>query len=386
MADATPGQIDALLQEQRRFPPPAEFAAHANLNDPGDLRPAPRDPEGFWAEQAQAIDWFKPWDKVLEWNAPWAKWFVGGELNASYNCVDRHLKTWRRNKAAIIFEGEPGDSRVLTYRDLYREVNRAAAALQTPGRQEGRPGGDLPGHDPRAADRDAGLRPPRRAAHRHLRRLQRRTASPTAINDCGRKVRHHRRRRLAARQQDPAQRNDGQGRWTSARPSRRCWSSTAPTTPTQVADEGGPRRLVARCRWTSRAARSSSPSTLDAEHPLYILYTSGTTGKPKGMLHTTGGYLVGTACDPQVRLRPEGRGRLLLHRRHRLGDRPLLHRLRPAGQRRDVRHVRGLAGLSRQGPLLVDRREVRRHDPVHRADGDPHVHALGQGVSRASTI
>src|SRR5579859_7055507 len=131
------GQIDALLQEDRRYPPTAEFKAQANWNDPGIYARAEADPEAFWAEQAQAIDWFKPWDQVLDWQPPEAKWFVGAEVNASYNCVDRHLKSWRRNKAAIIFEGEPGDARVLTYRDLYREVNRCAAALKRLGVKKG---------------------------------------------------------------------------------------------------------------------------------------------------------------------------------------------------------------------------------------------------------
>ena len=121
--------IDALLQETRRFPPSPEFVAQANVRDPSVYQRAHDDPEGFWAEAANRLDWFKRWDTVLEWNAPWAKWFVGGELNASYNCVDRHIATSRRNKAAIIWEGEPGDTRVLTYRDLYREVNNFAAVL-----------------------------------------------------------------------------------------------------------------------------------------------------------------------------------------------------------------------------------------------------------------
>src|SRR5438094_4583001 len=133
----TTGSIEALLQEDRRYPPSEEFKAQANWNDPAIYDRAEADPEAFWAEQAQAIDWFKPWDTVLEWNAPLAKWFVGAEVNASFNCADRHVKTWRRNKAAIVFEGEPGDSRVLTYRDLYREVNRAAAALRRLGVKKG---------------------------------------------------------------------------------------------------------------------------------------------------------------------------------------------------------------------------------------------------------
>src|SRR2546423_15524752 len=134
---AASGAIDALLQEDRRYPPTEDFKAAANWSEPSIYQKADADYEAFWAEQARAIDWFKPWSQVLEWNVPWAKWFVGAEVNASFNCVDRHLKTWRRNKAAIVFEGEPGDQRVLTYRDLYREVNRCAAALKRLGVNKG---------------------------------------------------------------------------------------------------------------------------------------------------------------------------------------------------------------------------------------------------------
>jgi acetyl-CoA synthetase len=107
------------------------------VRDPAVYERAQNDPEGFWAEAANRLDWFTRWEKVLEWDAPWAKWFVGGTLNASYNCVDRHTQTWRRNKAAIIWEGEPGDTRVLTYQDLYREVNAFAAVLLDLGVKKG---------------------------------------------------------------------------------------------------------------------------------------------------------------------------------------------------------------------------------------------------------
>ncbi|HYW87357.1 MAG TPA: AMP-binding protein, partial [Chloroflexota bacterium] len=134
---AANGAIDALLQEDRRYVTTDEFKSQANWSDPAIYKEADADYEAFWAEQAEAIDWFKPWSKVLEWNVPLAKWFVDAEVNASYNCVDRHLQTWRRNKAAIVFEGEPGDQRVLTYRDLYREVNACAAALKRLGVKKG---------------------------------------------------------------------------------------------------------------------------------------------------------------------------------------------------------------------------------------------------------
>ena len=131
------GGIEALLQEDRTFPPPAEFARNANIKDPNVYEEARKDPEAFWARFASELDWFQPWDQVLDWNPPYAKWFVGGKLNASYNCVDRHVKNGRRNKAAIIWEGEPGDWKVYTYWDLQREVCRFANGLKSLGVQKG---------------------------------------------------------------------------------------------------------------------------------------------------------------------------------------------------------------------------------------------------------
>ncbi|HEY9506885.1 MAG TPA: AMP-binding protein, partial [Gemmatimonadales bacterium] len=122
-------QLDTLLSEQRRFPPPKAFAESANATETL-IETGTRDRLAFWAEQARTLDWFRPWDQVLEWSPPHAKWFVGGRLNASVNCLDRHLRGARRNKAAIIWEGEPGDRQVMTYWELAREVNRCANALR----------------------------------------------------------------------------------------------------------------------------------------------------------------------------------------------------------------------------------------------------------------
>src|SRR5262245_16208884 len=121
--------IESVLKEERSFPPPAEFAAVANVDAAERERLcawAARDPEGFWAETARALDWVTPWSQVLDWTYPWAKWFVGGRLNLATNCLDRHLRGPRRNKAALIWEGEPGDKRTLTYQQLHREVCRFA--------------------------------------------------------------------------------------------------------------------------------------------------------------------------------------------------------------------------------------------------------------------
>src|SRR5687768_2659550 len=126
-------EIDALLKENRQFPAPDAFRQRAILNDPEIYERAAKDPEAFWDAVAREIDWIEPWHTVLEWKPPYAKWFVGGKLNASANCIDRHLRTARRNKAALIWEGEPGDRRTLTYWDLYRQVSAFANVLKSLG-------------------------------------------------------------------------------------------------------------------------------------------------------------------------------------------------------------------------------------------------------------
>ncbi|MES1260348.1 MAG: AMP-binding protein, partial [Acidobacteriota bacterium] len=133
--------IQSTLREQRLFEPPSEFSSRAHIKSLADYErlydEADRDPETFWGNIARELDWFEPWTKVLEWDAPWAKWFSGGKLNLSYNCLDRHLTTWRRNKAAIIWEGEPGEIRTLTYQQLHSEVSRFANVLKKLGVQKG---------------------------------------------------------------------------------------------------------------------------------------------------------------------------------------------------------------------------------------------------------
>ena len=136
MPDAT-STLDVLLSEERRFPPPDSFRREAVLSDPDLYGRAEEDPEGFWAGWAEQLDWFERWHTVLEWNPPHARWFVGGKLNVCHNCVDRHLKGARRNKAALIWEGEPGDVRVLTYQGLYRQVACFAQALKDLGVDRG---------------------------------------------------------------------------------------------------------------------------------------------------------------------------------------------------------------------------------------------------------
>jgi acetyl-CoA synthetase len=126
-------EISALLQEDRRFPPSDAWRRDAIARDPAVYARAAADPEAFWAAFAGELEWITPWSRILEWNPPYAKWFVGGTLNASVNCLDRHIRGPRRNKAAFIWEGEPGDRRTLTYWDLYRQVNAFASVLKSLG-------------------------------------------------------------------------------------------------------------------------------------------------------------------------------------------------------------------------------------------------------------
>src|SRR5262249_382101 len=134
MSTGSGGGITSVLQETRTFPPPRGFAAKAHVKSEAEYNQIRQrgkdDPAGFWGELAGQLHWFRPWDKVIEGQMPETKWFVGGKINVSYNCLDRHLTGWRKNKAAIIWEGEPGDTRVLTYQDLHREVCKFANVLK----------------------------------------------------------------------------------------------------------------------------------------------------------------------------------------------------------------------------------------------------------------
>ncbi|MFB3903292.1 MAG: acetate--CoA ligase [Acidobacteriota bacterium] len=291
MGDTRTGSIDTLLHEERRYAPSPEFRAVARWSDPAVYERARRDPEGFWAEMARELDWFKPWDKVLEWDLPMAKWFPGGQLNASYNCLDRHVRTWRKNKAAIIWEGEPGDERILTYQDLYREVNRCAATLLRFGVQQG--------------DRVAiymGMVPELAIAMLACARI----GAPHTVVFGGFSP-----DALADRLQDSEARlvitADGAWRRGNIVPLKENVDRALKTCPSvrnvlvvnRVMNATRVPMTEGRDHWWHRemdrsGAQVVEPVRLDSEHPLYILYTSGTTGKPKGLLHTTAGYLVGT--------------------------------------------------------------------------------------------
>ncbi|MBI2166185.1 MAG: acetate--CoA ligase [Chloroflexi bacterium] len=282
--------IEALLEERRRFPVPEEFGKRANVRDPGIYKRAARNPEAFWARVAQELHWFKKWDRVLEWNPPFAKWFLGGKLNVSYNCLDRHLDTPRKNKAAIIWEGEPGDDRVLTYQDLHREVCRFANALKSLGVKKG--------------DRVTIYLP-------MIPEL------PIAMLACARIGAPHSvvfggfsaeslRDRINDSQAKILITSDGGYRRGTIVPLKRSADEAVQGAPSvekvvvvrRVGDKSGATMQEGRDLWWHELVQGQPltcpPEEMDSEDMLYILYTSGTTGKPKGVVHTTAGYLVGT--------------------------------------------------------------------------------------------
>ncbi len=281
--------IEAHLTEDRVFPPDSAFTAQANINDPAVYERAAADPQAFWAEWAGQLDWMTPWNTVCEWNPPHAKWFLGGQLNVSANCLDRHVRTARRNKAAIIFEGEPGDTRVLTYYDLWREVNQFAGVLKNLGVNKGdRVTIYLPMIPEAAVAMLACTRIG--AVHSVVFGVFSSDSLRERINDSQSRV------LITA---------DGGWRRGSVVPLKAAADTAldggaCPTIEhvivySRTSDPGTVSMQEGRDQWWHRlmenAPARTEPEPMDAEDPLYILYTSGSTGKPKGILHTTGGYL-----------------------------------------------------------------------------------------------
>ncbi|MEA2240418.1 MAG: acetyl-CoA synthetase [Thermoanaerobaculia bacterium] len=283
-------EIDALLQEHRSFPPSDEFRRNANVNDKSVYEVSDR--EAFWAGWASELDWQTKWDKVLEWEPPYAKWFVGGKLNASANCLDRHL-TERGDKQAIIWEGEPGDVRTFTYRELHAEVSKFANVLKSLGVVLGdRVAIYMPlipeaiiamlacarigaAHSvvfggfssealrDRIQDAEAKVLITATAGYRRGNLVPLKKLADAAAEDCP-SIEHVVvvMRRAAAEEMDDT---------VSMQPNRDCWYHDL----------------------MKKASADCEPVWVDSEQMLYTLYTSGTTGKPKGIIHTTGGYLTG---------------------------------------------------------------------------------------------
>jgi acetyl-CoA synthetase len=292
--------IDVLLQENRKFAPSEEFRREAQVSDASVYDRAARDPEAYWAKEAESLTWFQRWNHVLEWKPPRAKWFLGGKINVSYNCIDRHIDSPRRNKAALVWEGEPGDRRTLTYWDLFVEVQKFANVLKKLGVRRG--------------DRVAIYMPLVPEAAIAMLACTRIGAihsvvfggfSPESlrdrINDAKAKVLitadgGYRRGQIV-----PLKRN-------ADKALEECMSIehvvVVQRRPGAGGDEAFATMREGRDHWWHRlmadASAKCEPAKMDAEDVLYILYTSGTTGKPKGIVHTTGGYLVGCATSTRI--------------------------------------------------------------------------------------
>ncbi len=289
MSDAH-NTIDDLMLENRRFPPSADFKRQALVTDTGFYDDAGRDYQGFWANQAaDLVSWSKEWETICEWNLPYAKWFVGGQLNVSYNCLDRHVEAGRGDKVAFYWEGEPGDSRTLTYADLLGEVQRLANALKALGVERGdRVNIYLPMIPEAAVAMLACARIG--AAHSVVFGGFSAQSLSDRINDAEAKV------LITA---------DGGYRRGEVFALKPAADEAIASTPTiehvVVVRRGGNdvEMVAGRDHWYHDLIVAADPvcppEPMDAEQLLFLLYTSGTTGKPKGIMHTTGGYLTQVA-------------------------------------------------------------------------------------------
>ncbi len=293
MSDA-PQNIAALLSEDRVFEPSEEFRANAIVRDRSPYDRAQEDHEAFWAEQAERLSWYRPWDRVMDWTPPWVKWFSGGTLNASVNCLDRHVEAGGGDKIAYYWEGEPGEERTITYKDLLDEVCRFANALRSLGVQRG--------------DRVAiylGMIPELPVAMLACARI----GAPHSVVFGGFSADSLRDRIIDA-QAKVLVTSDGGYRRGQVVPLKAnadeavadCQSIEHVVT---VRRTGGDHPFTpGRDLWYHELVADQSPECppeqMESEDPLYLLYTSGTTGKPKGIVHTTGGYLTQVAASHRM--------------------------------------------------------------------------------------
>ncbi|HET9661791.1 MAG TPA: acetate--CoA ligase [Thermomicrobiales bacterium] len=286
--------IEALLAENRVFPPSPEFVAQANVNSPDIYAEAAADLEGFWADEAAKLDWFEPWQTVLDWQLPYAKWFDGGKLNVSYNCLDRHVAAGKGDRVAYYWEGEPGDSRTITYQELLDEVSRCANALKELG--IGR-GDRVAIYMPMIPELAVAMLACARIGAPHTVVFG--GFSSTALSD-----------RIIDAEAKLVISADGGFRRGAPSGLKVHVDEALKSTPT-IEKSLVVRRTGQPVEWTEgrdvwwhdivpRQSAECLPEQMESEDMLYLLYTSGTTAKPKGILHTTGGYLAGVATTHRI--------------------------------------------------------------------------------------
>jgi acetyl-CoA synthetase len=282
--------IEALLSEQRTFPPSAEFVARSSIKDRSLYERADADVEAFWASEAESLSWYRKWDTVLEWDPPFAKWFCGGQLNVSYNCLDRHVEAGRGDKIAYYWEGEPGDRREITYKQLLDEVCQAANAMKELGISRG---DRVAIYMPMIPELPIAMLACSRIGAPHTVVFG--GFSATALSD-----------RIIDAEAKLVITADGGFRRGSAAGLKGNVDEALQSTPTiehaLVVKRTGQDTDMTEGRdvwWhdiVSGQDTTCEPEKMESEDMLYLLYTSGTTAKPKGILHTTAGYLLGSAA------------------------------------------------------------------------------------------
>jgi acetyl-CoA synthetase len=363
MPDQT--NIESTLTETRVFEPSDAFREQAHIQGRESYRKlcaeADADPAGFWAGIASELHWHKPWDRVLEWEPPFAKWFSGGEINLSYNCLDRHLNGPRKNKAAIIWESEPGEVQTLTYQQLHDEVCRFANALKSIGVSTGERVAIYMGMCPAlpiAMLACARIGAPHTVVFGGFSA----TALADRVNDC---------QASCVITQDGAIRRGAELKLKTVVDEA---LATCPSVRNVVVYQrtGSAQTMQpGRDHWWHELMAGASDECeaipLDAEHPLFLLYTSGTTGKPKGILHTTGGYSVGAYIS----------ARWVFD----LKDEDVYWCTADIGWITGHSYIVYGPLLNGAGPLLAHRGAPQGLHSLYRADGHPLVHAPGRRAS-----